>query len=355
MNVSACESLTHTSEDSVSNDLPEPLKEPSIIKQNKWVSTLKKAFSSRNFLKSLILGQCLSLLLCGTGVFSTLLQIENVNVPTAQSFLVYFALGIVFTTQLAYKPGKRNLVNILRSWDGLKYAIIGLIDVEANYLVVKAYNYTSITSVQILDCFSIAVVLILSKLLLHTHYRWTHYIGVAVSVLGLGGLVAADVITGKNHDDGTNVVLGDFLVISGAVLYGISNVAQEFVVKNFKKSEFLGMLGLFSTFISGIQVILVERDELSRVNFSSYKVVLPWLGFFFFLFMIYICMSYVIQKTSATVTNISVLSADFYALIFGIFLFGYTFHILYVISFIVVIVGVAVYTLRPTDATAEGS
>ncbi|XP_059176992.1 solute carrier family 35 member F2-like [Physella acuta] len=308
-----------------------------------------KIIYSRQFLQALLLGQCLSILLCGTGVFSGLLQNRGINIPTAQSFLMYCALCLIFTTQLAYKQGERNLVNILKSFDGLKYALIGLIDVEANYLVVKAYGYTSVTSVQLLDCFSIGVVLLLSRFLLGTHYHLIHYAGVAVSVLGLAGLVTADVITGKNQDSGSNIVLGDVLVISGAVLYGVSNVAQEFVVKNYNKSEFLGMLGMFGTLVSGIQVILVEQKELAKVNFSSYEIALLWLGFCIFLFLIYTCMSIVIEKTSATVTNISVLTADFYALLFGIFIFGYTFHFLYLISFMVVIVGVAVYSFRTTQ------
>ena len=42
----------------------------------------------------------------------------------------------------------RHLGIMLRQ-DGWKYAILGLIDVEANYLVVKAYTYTTITSIQV--------------------------------------------------------------------------------------------------------------------------------------------------------------------------------------------------------------
>ena len=45
-------------------------------------------------------------------------------------------------------PEERHLGIMLRE-DGWKYAILALIDVEANYLVVKAYSYTTITSVQV--------------------------------------------------------------------------------------------------------------------------------------------------------------------------------------------------------------
>ena len=68
---------------------------------------------------------------------------------------MYALLCLTYTTRLAYYQGERNLFRILSSWDGLKYAVIGLIDVEANFLVVKSYAYTSVTSVQVM-CFFLA-------------------------------------------------------------------------------------------------------------------------------------------------------------------------------------------------------
>ena len=50
-----------------------------------------------------------------------------------------------------------------------------------------------------------------------------------------------------------NELLGDFLSISGAFLYGCSNVAQEFIVRSFSKTEFLGMIGIICSIISGVQ------------------------------------------------------------------------------------------------------
>ena len=44
------------------------------------------------------------------------------------------------------------------------------------------------------------------------------------------------------------------LCLGGATLYGISNVGQEFVVKNFNIVEFLGMMGLFGSIINGVQL-----------------------------------------------------------------------------------------------------
>ena len=44
--------------------------------------------------------------------------------------------------------------------------MLALMDVEANYLLVSAYRYTSLTSVTLLDCFSIPLSVALTGLLL---------------------------------------------------------------------------------------------------------------------------------------------------------------------------------------------
>lgn len=53
---------------------------------------------------------------------------------------------------------------------------------------------------------------------------------------------------------GDQKLFGDLLVLGGATLYGISNVCEEFIVKNLSRVEFLGMIGLFGSFFSGIQL-----------------------------------------------------------------------------------------------------
>lgn len=50
------------------------------------------------------------------------------------------------------------------------------------------------------------------------------------------------------------MILGDGLVLLSAVLYAVSNLCQEHTVKNQSRVEFLGMMGLFGTLISGVQL-----------------------------------------------------------------------------------------------------
>lgn len=53
---------------------------------------------------------------------------------------------------------------------------------------------------------------------------------------------------------GSSPLLGDLLCVAGAVLYAINNVAQEYLVKNHSIVEYLGLVGVVGSFISGIQL-----------------------------------------------------------------------------------------------------
>lgn len=53
---------------------------------------------------------------------------------------------------------------------------------------------------------------------------------------------------------GENKLVGDLLVLGGATLYGISNVWEEYIIRTRSRVEFLGMIGLFGAFFSGIQL-----------------------------------------------------------------------------------------------------
>lgn len=309
---------------------------------------LKAIISTRYFWKCLLLGQFISVLLCGTAVTSGLLSDNGVHAPTAQSFLNYVLLCLVFTVSLACRGGDRSLWYILKT-SGWKYFIISVADVEANYLVVKAYSYTTITSVQLLDCFSIVTVLVLSYCVLGVRYHFVNGVGVMTCVLGLIALVLTDTLTGNNIGGGSNKILGDVFCVCGAFLYGVSNVAEEFVVKTFDRTEFLAMLGLFGSLINGIQFAFLEKHEVENIDYSSYKIILFFVGFTICQFALYTCMTVVIQKTSATTVNISLLTADFYTLLFGLCLFKYQFHVLYFVSFFVILFGVAIYATKEPE------
>lgn len=45
------------------------------------------------------------------------------------------------------------------------------------------------------------------------------------------------------------------LCLAGAILYGVSNVVQEYLVKQGSSIEFLALMGLWATVVGGIQML----------------------------------------------------------------------------------------------------
>lgn len=302
---------------------------------------------NREMLISVALGQVLSLLICGIGLTSKYLSEDfHANTPVFQSFLNYILLFLVYTTTLAVRQGEENLLAILRRrwW---KYMILGLIDLEANYLVVKAYQYTTLTSIQLLDCFVIPVVILLSWFFLLIRYKAVHFLGIVVCILGMGCMAGADVLVGRHQGAGENKLVGDLLVLGGATLYGISNVWEEYIIRTLSRVEFLGMIGLFGAFFSGIQLAIMEHKELLKVPWD-WQIGLLYVGFSACMFGLYSFMPVVIKKTSATSVNLSLLTADLYSLFCGLFLFHYKFSGLYLLSFFTILIGLVLYSSTST-------
>nr|XP_054510351.1 solute carrier family 35 member F2 [Agelaius phoeniceus] len=301
--------------------------------------------------KTVILGQMLSLFICGTAVTSQYLADKfHVNTPMLQSFINYCLLLLVYTTMLVFKTGSDSLCQILKQrwW---KYIIVGLADVEANYTIVKAYQYTNLTSVQLLDCFGIPVLMALSWFLLRARYKMIHFVAVAICLLGVATMVGADILAGREEGEGSDVVIGDVLVLLAASLYAISNVGEEYIVKNLSRVEFLGMVGLFGTIISGLQLAIVEHKEIMKIQWN-WKIALLFTAFALCMFGLYSFMPVVIKVSSATSVNLAILTSDLYSLFLGLYLFFYKFSGLYIVSFVIIMVGFTLYCAAPAP-TAE--
>ncbi|CAH8608135.1 unnamed protein product [Heterobilharzia americana] len=144
------------------------------------------------------------------------------------------------------------------------YSIIGIIDVHANWSIVSAYAYTTVTSIQLLDCITIPTVVFLSYFFLYYRYTWNHYLAIILCLVGATGMVLTDyfipstsftvVNVTRMHDNLLNntvtnqlftpqeMVFGDFLVIIGGVAYAASNVLQQYLILNMVLLNFFVVL-----------------------------------------------------------------------------------------------------------------
>jgi len=307
---------------------------------------IKSSVMTRSFLITLLLGQTLSICLTiGNAASTALTTFYQISMPTTQTLFNYVTIAIIYTSYNIYKNGFRQWLNVLRKrW--YIYAVLGLIDVEANYFYVKSFDYTSLLSSMLLDTWTIPVVVVLSLLVLKLRYHILQYVGVAVCVAGMIVLLLSDSTLKTNAPD---PVKGDILCLIGATLFGFSNVLEEFMLRRHDFSEVLGQLGLFGTIISCVQLLVVERDELIHTKWSW-----PVIG----LFVLYnvACVSfytlapYLFRLAGATFFNLSLLTSDIYGLAVGVFLFNATMTFWYPIAYVWIVGGLIMYNLKqPTD------
>jgi len=135
-----------------------------------------------------------------------------------------------------------------------KYLLVALADVEANYLIIKAYSLTIITTIQVIDAFILPMTLVLSYIFLKLRYKLNNVMGVFLCLIGCGFIVNADYFIHNNDPVGKHRILGDLLCFLSSVLYAVSNVASEKFVKEYSKLEYLSMIGIFGSVISIIQM-----------------------------------------------------------------------------------------------------
>jgi solute carrier family 35 protein F1/2 len=303
-------------------------------------------------------GQLISALAAGTGVFASLLSSTNPssNYPTFMNMLNY----VLLSTYL-FRDGCRVLKHAflgsescgkrlrVHSW----YIFAAILDLEANYLVLLAYNYTSITSVMLLDCFTIPSTMLLSYLFLHCKYSWRHLAGALLCLIGLSLIVVSDNIqNGSTY--GSKPVLGDVMCLCGAFLYACSNVLQEYLVKFQDRKTFLGKLGLYGTLLAGVQCLIIDRPLLAQATWPT-PVCLYIAGFVACLFLMYTNTSVFLIQGDAVLFNLSLLTSDVYAVIFSYLMYQKLVHWLYYVAFGMVAVGLLVYhsakaPLQPSNA-----
>lgn len=300
---------------------------------NNMVS-LKKLLMKKTIV-GLVLGQVLSLLITSTGFSSSELARRGIKAPTSQSFLNYVLLAVVYGCTLIYR--KKALK---AKW--YYYVLLGLVDVEANFLVVKAYQYTSITSIMLLDCWSIPSVIFLTWFFLKTKYRFRKAIGVAICVVGLVVVIFSDVHA-KDRSGGSNPLKGDLLVIAGSTLYAISNVSEEFFVKSADRVELMAMLGLFGAIVSACQISILERNELKSIQWSA-GAVLPFIGFAVAMFLFYSGVPILLKISGSTMLNLSLLTSDMWTVLIRIFAYHQKVDWMYFIAFATVAVGLVIYS-----------
>lgn len=304
-----------------------------------------KSIWTRRFVLSLLAGQVVSLCITCTNITTTELVKRNWTISTTQNIFLYFSLFIVYTPYTMYRYGLGGWGKMVLR-DGWKYLLLAACDVEGNFMVVKAYQYTDLLSAMLLDAWAIPVCMAFSWLYMRHTYHWTQYLGVLICMGGLGLLVASDVITQKNWDPAARGT-GDAFMVAGATLYGITNATEEFLVRKRPLYEVVGQLGMFGFIVCAIQASALEHEAMKTVSWNGATVGLI-LAYTAAMFILYTVAPLLYRMASSAYYNLSLLSSDWYGLIIGLGLYHYSPYWLYFIAFAMILVGLITYFWHST-------
>ncbi|KAG8925889.1 hypothetical protein FRC02_009358 [Tulasnella sp. 418] len=193
----------------------------------------------------------------------------------------------------------------------------------------------------LLDCWAIPVCMFFQWIYQKPKYHWTQLLGIFIALGGMGIQVASDQLLDKDYP-ALDMVKGDVFMIIGATLYGFTNATEEKFVRNSPLYEVLGIFGLWGTLINGIQASALEWKNMRDANWNG-----PVIGLLFAftaaMLILYTIAPILYRMASSTYYNLSLLSSDFYGLLFGLFLYHYKPYFLYFISFPVTLIGLIVY------------
>ncbi|KAJ7760446.1 DUF914-domain-containing protein [Mycena metata] len=304
-----------------------------------------KSLWTRRFTLSLLAGQLVSLCITCTNVSTTELVNRNWALPTTQSVFLYFTLFIVYTPYTIYKYGFTGWAKVVVR-DGWKYIILAACDVEGNFMVVKAYQYTDLLSCMLLDAWAIPVCMFFSYLYMKPKYHWTQILGVLICCAGLGLLVGSDELTQKDWVAAARGK-GDAFMVAGATLYGFTNATEEFFVRKRPLYEVVGQLGMWGFLICGVQAAGLEHAGMKTASWNGATIGLV-IAYTAAMFILYTVAPLLYRMASSAYYNLSLLSSDWYGLIFGLGLYHYSPYWLYFVAFALVLVGLITYFWHST-------
>ena len=236
--------------------------------------------------------------------------------------------------------------------------LLAFLDFEANYLAVKAYQFTDITSVLLLNSLTIPWIVVLSYIVLKRRYRMLEIVAMFICLCGLGLVILSDSIRERwsGDDNGKNPWVGDLFCVASSFLYACQNVLQEYILKGMEAkpvssgTEYMGMLGLCGFTISVIQCLAFEYISLTEAgqDLWTHDVIGLLLGFTFTMVTLYLLLAWYIASFDASLFNMNILTTGIYGLIFEFVQKRSSIRIssdwIYVSAYILIIAGVVLYS-----------
>ncbi|KAG9082890.1 hypothetical protein FRC06_004789 [Ceratobasidium sp. 370] len=156
-------------------------------------------------------------------------------------------------------------------------------------------------------------------------------------------------MTGTGQQHAKSMLKGDLFMLAGVTLYGISNATEAILVRKRPVHEVVGQIGMYGMVLNTIQAVALEHEGIRKARWDG-----PIIGLLVAfttgrsLFILYSVAPLLYRSASSVYYNLSLLSSDFYGLLFGLGLYHYHPYWLYFVAFAVIICGLVVYFWQST-------
>lgn len=246
------------------------------------------------------------------------------------------------------------------------YFGMAVLDFYANFFTILSFKYTTFASAVLFDALCVPTAMFISKFALSRKYQWAHYVGVAICISGMLLNVYQDFYDDRNdHENDAdreyrrypNKVRGDLFAIGGGILLGVNNVVGEIAVKHLGgPNEYLGMLGFCAAIICAVQASIFEQDDVMDFFGKGEKAETCGKGIAFALLFGYIATSvlnyvgtaYFLEVSEATFLSLSVLTSDFWAVVFSVVAERMVPSPLFFVALVIIVGGFYVYEMGST-------
>lgn len=141
-------------------------------------------------------------------------------------------------------------------------------------------------------------------------------------------------------------------------MYGVNDAVAELIVKNHDTQEYIGFTGFFGLIISVVQVFIFEKKEVANI-FNDINTCGEWTSagllsvFLIANYLAFIGISRFLRISEAALLNLSLLTGDFYAVLFVVFWQHIIPQPLFFLAMIMIVYGVCLYESAPSPIATE--
>lgn len=130
-------------------------------------------------------GQLVCVTYSSFGAFNTLLNKKGLDIPSTSTLATNLVTVPLFLFSCSRIPMKTPY---------LYFLLCSVLDTASYVCNVYAYQYTTITINNLMQTFGIIVTAFLSMCLFKFRYRWIHYIGMLIGLIGMAVAVWPDLM-----------------------------------------------------------------------------------------------------------------------------------------------------------------